>query len=237
MPFLCPNFVNQYNHDMNSVDQADYLRKSYQMGQGLRNRKWWWSIFMWAFDVSLVNAYLCYKSWHEMHGRKPMSHYRFREQVALAWLDSDVHWPTRYSKRPRTHKKKPSEAIINSRSSKSVSSLSSCQTRSTRTKDNSAPKRKSCRSLNQAALDKGCFDSRLILNDEKTHLPVVPSSGHSDCQIHKWAGKRTRKQVAYCPDCNVCLCIRCYKIFHTVLDLRRVKADIENDKEVSSGYY
>ena len=61
---------------------------------------------MWVFDVSLVNAYLCYKSWHEMHGRKPMSHYRSREQVALVWLDSDVHWPTRYSKRTRTHKKK-----------------------------------------------------------------------------------------------------------------------------------
>ena len=207
------------------------------MGQGLRNHKRWWSVFMWAFDVSLVNAYLFYKLLHEMHGRKPMSHYRFREQVALAWLDSDVHWLTRYSKRPRTHKKKTSEAIINSQSSKSVSSLSSCQTRSTKIKDNLASKRKSCRSLNQAALDKGCFDSRLILNDEKTHLPVVPSSGHSDCQIHKWAGKRTRKQVAYCPDCNVCLYIRCYKIFHTVLDLRRVKADIENDKEVSSGSY
>ena len=44
MPFLRPNFVNQYNHDMNSVDRADHLRKNYQMGQGLRNRKWWWSI-------------------------------------------------------------------------------------------------------------------------------------------------------------------------------------------------
>ena len=132
-----------------------------------------------------------------MHGLKPMSHYRFREQVALAWLDSDRHWPTRYSKRPRTHKKQPSEAIIESQSSRSVSSLSSCQTRSTRTKSNSTPKRKACTSINQAALDKGSFDSRLILNDEKTHLPIVPSSGHSDCQIHKWAGKRTRKQVAY----------------------------------------
>ena len=116
-----------------------------------------------------------------------------------------------------------------------VSSLStSIQTRSSSQVCTPVKRRISCKNLNQSSLDNGSFDSRLFLNDEMTHLPVMPSSSHSDCQVHKWAGKRTRKQVAYCPDCNVCLCIRCYKLFHTVLDLRSVKADIQNDIEVSS---
>ena len=42
--FLRPNFVNDYNFNMNSVDQADQLRQSYQMGTGLWYTKWWWTI-------------------------------------------------------------------------------------------------------------------------------------------------------------------------------------------------
>ena len=43
--FLCPNFVDLYNYDMNSVDRADPLRMNYNMGEGLRFMKWWFSIF------------------------------------------------------------------------------------------------------------------------------------------------------------------------------------------------
>ena len=49
--FLRPNFVDIYNFNINSVDQADQLRQSYQMGTGLWYTKWWWTIFIWAFDV------------------------------------------------------------------------------------------------------------------------------------------------------------------------------------------
>ena len=69
---------------MNSVDRADQLRTNYNVGKGLRQRKWWWSIFLWGIDVAIVNAYLLYKAWHEMHGLKPMTHYYFREKIALA---------------------------------------------------------------------------------------------------------------------------------------------------------
>ena len=37
--FLCPNFVDLYNYDMNSVDRADHLRINYNMIEGLRFRK------------------------------------------------------------------------------------------------------------------------------------------------------------------------------------------------------
>ena len=89
-----------------------------------------------------------------------------------------------------------------------------------------------CKALNQNSLENGSLDQRLFLSDEFTHLPTPAVSKHSECQLHKWADKRTRKQIAYCSDCNVCLCIQCYKAFHTVLDLRRVKNDLQNDRSI-----
>ena len=54
----------------------------------------------------------------------------------------------------------------------------------------------------------------------------------NNTQIHKWANKRTRKQVMLCSDCNVTLCVTCYKPFHTILNLKTIKADLENDCEI-----
>ena len=70
--FLRPNFVNIYNFDMNSVDRADHLMKNYCLGEGLRQRKWWFSIFLWGLDVAMVNLYLVYTSWIEMHKLTPI---------------------------------------------------------------------------------------------------------------------------------------------------------------------
>ena len=60
--FLRPNFVDDYNQDMNLVDRADQLRTNYNVGKGLRQRKWWWLIFLWGIDVAIVNAYILYKA-------------------------------------------------------------------------------------------------------------------------------------------------------------------------------
>ena len=102
LPFLRPNFVDKCNYDMNLVDCADHLRTSNNVGIGLRQRKWRWSVFLWGLDVAFVNLYLLYKAWYEMHGLKPVSPYHFREKKALAWLDEAKYWPIRYSKWPRS---------------------------------------------------------------------------------------------------------------------------------------
>ena len=230
LPFLRPNFVDEYNQDMNSVDRADQLRTNYSVGRGLRQRKWWWSVFLWGLDVAIVNAYLLYKSWYEMHGLKPMSHYFFREKIALAWLDEEQYWPRRYSRRPKSNNKPDSKSkkvhVSSSASSARVTRSVASSTLST------TGTVKVCRVLNQNSLNNGNFDKRLILSNEYTHLPAPALSKHSECQLHKWSDKRTRKQVAYCADCQVSLCIQCYKVFHTVVDLRRVKNDIQNEREV-----
>ena len=230
LPFLRPNFVDKYNMDMNSVDRADHLRTNYCMGQGLRQRKWWWSIFIWGMDVAVVNAYLIYKSWYEMHGLKPMTHYYFRESIALAWLDQEKFWPSRYSRRCRSDSNGTSTKKQASKKQASLSRVTRSATIASNTTTSSI--HKSCSTLNQFSLEGGSFDNRLILRDDYTHLPAPAISKHSECHLHKWADKRTRKQIAYCADCNLCLCIKCYKVFHTVVDLNRIKNDIQNDKDI-----
>jgi len=227
MPFLRPNFVDEYNMDMNSVDRADHLRTNYSVGQGLRQRKWWWSIFLWGLDVAIVNAYLIYTAWYEMHGIKPMTHYCFREKIALAWLDEETFWPSRYARRKRSNST-TSENKKNRISSSLRLTRASAMTSTT----SSSTLNKSCKTLNQSSLEGGSFDKRLILSDEFTRLPAPTVPKHSECQLHKWSNKRTRKQIAYCADCNACLCIQCYKAFHTVVDIRRVNHDIQNDKDI-----
>ena len=74
--FLRPNFVDIYNYDMDSVYKA--LRTNYVPGQGLLHRKWWQSIFLWAFDIAIVNSYLLYKSHLKMHGFEPKLHYTYQ---------------------------------------------------------------------------------------------------------------------------------------------------------------
>ena len=141
---------------MISVDIADQLRSNYNVGHGLMQRKWWWSIFFWGIDVTIVNSYLIFKSRYEMHDLKPITHYHFREKIALEWLDEYQFWSTRrYSRRPRS----TPEIRKNTSSTKSLklSSFSSAQeTRSVATSStiSTSSARKSCKTPNQTALSK-----------------------------------------------------------------------------------
>ena len=146
--------------------------------------------------------------------------------IALAWMDEEIFWPRRYSRRPK---------ITDSNKNKKVASeefLSTLKTRSVTSSSTATSTPKNCKTLNQTSLSNGNFDTRLILSDDCTHLPAPASSKHSKCQLHRWSEKRTGKQIAYCSDCNVCLCIQCYKAFHMLLDLQCVKNDLENDKDI-----
>ena len=71
------------------------MRTNYILGQGLRKTKWRWSIWLLTFYVPIVNFYLLNKPSLEMCGLKPKSHYTCQEEVFTAWMDSDMHLPTR----------------------------------------------------------------------------------------------------------------------------------------------
>ena len=90
MNFLRLNVNNDYNNDMNAVDIADQLRNNYRFDHWLRNFKWWWSIFMWAFGVLIVNSYVVYNSVCDATGllkKQRYSQYQFRLAIARMWID------------------------------------------------------------------------------------------------------------------------------------------------------
>ena len=94
MPFYRTSVQNFYNHYMNSVDTADQLRGSYNFQHWMRNRKWWWALFMWGFGVLLVNAYILYNTEHLYIWLKKkeniLSQYDFRKEVVLTWMNIDT---------------------------------------------------------------------------------------------------------------------------------------------------
>jgi len=87
-----PEFINDYNYHMCSVDIADQLRSYYSTQQ--RCRRNWLPLFYWLLDTSLVNAYRIHRtiSSHSNTGRKLQSeHFHFRSDVADQLINTGIH--------------------------------------------------------------------------------------------------------------------------------------------------
>ena len=85
---------------------------------------------MWGLDIVIVNLYILCKIYHQMHNLEYMSHYRFCEQISLAWMDSDQYWSTRNSTWNRSKVAGPGEgSILKNRKGESPSFRSSLSMR------------------------------------------------------------------------------------------------------------
>ncbi|KAK3254499.1 hypothetical protein CYMTET_36286 [Cymbomonas tetramitiformis] len=85
-PYQRLNWIDFYNLTMNSVDLADQYRNQYRMdGPWMRQKKWWWAIFLWALEAAWGNAYLCYRQMCvQAKKEKYLSHRKFLEAETLS---------------------------------------------------------------------------------------------------------------------------------------------------------
>eukprot|EP00956_Cyclotella_meneghiniana_P034869 scaffold109003_cov36-Cyclotella_meneghiniana.AAC.1 len=215
--FLRFSLSHEYNYEMNDNDIADQLRLQYRMQRLQRNQKWWWSLWIWALEVTIVNAYKMMTRYCELRGINPKySHHDFREKIAYALIDPEGEWPKRKAKTPPAANRKRNS-----------------DSQSAKPKAPKAP-----RFTNNTLSRHGTLSRRL--DASLNHMPVVPSgdqSGHI-CQLHRWAGnygnndKKNNKMpsgsrfnVCHCKACGVNLCLCCFELYHTKANL---EAEIGN---------
>ena len=95
-------------------------------------------------------------------------------------------------------------------SASASSSLSSCTKASSRTKQ--------ARRIEDKAFVEGAPLNTTRLTMAFQHFPVPPTNNNACCQLHSWVAKdkkrRYKKNLAFCPECQVHLCMKCYSRFH-----------------------
>ena len=233
--FLRPSFVDQYNHGMNNVDIADQLRLVYRFDRWMRKRKWWWSMFFWGLELLIINAYVEYRKYHEMHDRKPpLEHFEFHQKIALAWLHPKAYW----IKEKKRKRGVAGRTLIVDPDSASVSSLLNVtgpgpQTH-TRTEQEQPGRKMTCRRVNDTLLEESLELNLIRLNGNHPHLPTQPMASGTRCQFHNWAcGVQIKRQVTLCMTCNIALCLQCFAPFHLDKDLvpRRNQLVMENERQ------
>jgi hypothetical protein len=216
--FLRLNFINNYNHTMGHVDVADQLRGSYRIDIWIRNRKWWWSFLFWSIGTLLTNSYKVYIKVNLAEGvdkKKLLSHYNYRKQIALHWMNPDlfeVETVTVARKRKRDE---------DSPSFDSPSSVSRITTAS------SHSRRRSPKFTDNSLHEDGCLKVRL--QRQLGHFPSRPCNKNSRCLLHGWAGSRKEGELMFCETCNVHLCIDCFNIFHTRANLVDIKKELAKE--------
>jgi len=94
LPFkdlFIPRAIDDYNHHMKGVDQADALRANFTCHRA-HNLRTWWPLFYFLVDVSCVNAYLLWK-WSSTadfaHPSSRRSHRDFMSALCTQLLHSN----------------------------------------------------------------------------------------------------------------------------------------------------
>jgi hypothetical protein len=221
MNYLRLNVIEDYNMRMNSTDIADQLRGNYRPDLFMRQRKWWWAIFIWAIGVASVNAYRIYcVLWDEENAKKTpglpkkWSHKEFREQLVYDLIFDGYDVKT-----------------VSSSSSGSTSAVKSVTyydlTSNRGIMDYLTEYR--VEMITKARLGNGYFKYRL--NGERHNWLPLSREQNARCQycyyilknnIPKESQKsyedltQNRVRVHRCLVCHVNLCPRCDPIFHGV---------------------
>jgi hypothetical protein len=171
----------------------------------------------WAFGTLLTNAYVVYIKVNIAEGvdrKQLLSHYEFRKQIALNWLDSSYDEPTTNEIKDGPRKKNGSTTLFSSPSS--VSTITTASSRANFCTDTSLS-------------ENGILQCRL--DTTLSHLPSKKEGNRPQCALHSWTGIRKERDILYCRSCNIHLCIDCYEIFHTRSNLVATKEKLTNENK------
>ena len=132
-----------------------------------------------------------------------MSQYEFRRDIAITWLQEGTI--------TLNQKKRPASDI---------SSMSSS--------DSSGKARR----INDAALDPQNGSLRRRLDDDM-HYPVKADAKRPCCSLCRWAEQdrdhKMRSNIVSCDKCGVSLCINCFKPFHTISTVSKLRSEVKKN--------
>jgi hypothetical protein len=164
-------------------------------------------------QLLLVNAYILYKTTHLLTWKKKkktlLSHYEFWSQIALEWLTG-----TKETTSNQTSESTKKCKVLDD------SSLSTPSIKSRWVND---------ASLSPTSLSPTNEALRARL-DSDYHYPVPPEADWPCCSVcHRSASSRdeiVRSNIFTCNICNASLCIDCFKPFHTIADVRKLRPEV-----------
>lgn len=235
MKFLRTEIQDNYNNNMNSVDIADQLRGSYSFQRFTRNRKWWWSYWMWGMGVIIVNAYRLYVTAHrhiyKTQKKQIMDQYSFRKNVCEHWVCPWMRLksPLTQSSTTTTTTRKRKSQYDGNYEEEDESTTFSSRTRSENKKH--AHKLTKATRISDNTLHPTTGDLKCRLDTSLSHLPSPDiSEGKLKCALHCYLnrGYEVKKKVMKCSTCQVALCIHCYTIFHTVKCTENIKKAVQH---------
>ena len=96
--------------------------------------------------------------------------------------------------------------------------------------------------INDASLDATAGELRMRL-DADFHYPVPsPANKYPPCSLCRWALKdgdsrdtRIRgASVSTCDKCNVSLCLACFKPFHTLANVEKLKSEVKKNHKMKN---
>ena len=172
-----------------------------------------------------------------LHKQVPISHYKFQKDITLAWIGGGTHWKKNTDDRERVDHRRSFEnareilTTSTTRPSRKRKTSTTQVTESTRrslcsseTKEE-VKREKSPRVTDKSLAANGIFRVRLNRGE---HWPVQDlMKKEPRCQLHFWAtGEKHRAQLMRCNECDVTLCIHCFKLFHTSENLVKHKERI-----------
>jgi hypothetical protein len=217
---------------------ADQLRNCYRFNHWFWNRKWWWSIFLWAVGVAATNGYILYDRLYEEKRAKRQSglpmkwnHLEFLCELIydlMGWQsdgaqldmdDDDV--PVSNNTRSSTGTVASSVSILSGRSRWKYN-LATVDGREAYLMDTPPTK------ITGNRMNTTFFSIR---NDGRFHPSIPTNDRVSYCQFckYKWLNnlslqaqkrkqnavmKNNRCNIQRCLDCNVNLCQLCINDWH-----------------------